>query len=260
MQCYASPGLCPVGIYDTLLWDGDKICNRNQHLERFINNCHSAGMNSVYDTEPTDELLRKLINTNNINALRCRIRIMAFHSVQHKVDGDGFNLLMAVWKIDNSVKSGPHFRCAVSERRRSSNDKHFQLKRLGMEFIDTDLIAAHNQGFSDILYLNDREEFCEASYSNLWVYNGRTLLTPPVDSPCLPGIVRARILSHAKKDDIPVCDGHPIDLKCVSDAREIFLSSSIRRIQPVTEIPSLRWQANPDKDSVVEKLLRIIVP
>ena len=256
-ECYGSPGLCPDGIYDTMLWDGQKICNLRQHLTRFASNCQMAGLN-VY--EYNEKILKDLSTANNLTGVKCRIRIMSYRQPRRSVKGDAFTFLGVIWKIANPITSNSDFRCEISQRRRAAGDATFQLKRLGLEFIDRDLIEIRSRGLSDILYFNDREEVCEASYSNIWIYNKGILYTPPTNSPCLPGITRHQILKCAGEVGIPVRDDHPVDRMILSNADEIFLSSSIRGIQPVTEISGLNWKSNYNQQSVSSQVRSIIFP
>ncbi len=79
--------------------------------------------------------------------------------------------------------------------------------------------------------LVDRDgEVLEAAYANVWIVEGDTLVTPPLDGRQLPGSVRARLLSspphglEAREE--------AIDLERLTAADEVLLSSSVRRLTP----------------------------
>jgi para-aminobenzoate synthetase / 4-amino-4-deoxychorismate lyase len=70
----------------------------------------------------------------------------------------------------------------------------------------------------------------EAAHANVWIREGSTLVTPPLDGRLLPGTVRARLLA-----DPPA--GHTareerVTLERVAAADELFLSSSLRGLHP----------------------------
>jgi aminodeoxychorismate synthase component I len=70
----------------------------------------------------------------------------------------------------------------------------------------------------------------EAAHANVWVREGRTLVTPPLDGRLLPGTVRARLLAdppagHTAREE-------PVTLERVAAADELLLSSSLRGLHP----------------------------
>ncbi len=66
----------------------------------------------------------------------------------------------------------------------------------------------------------------EAAGANVWIVEGESLVTPPLDGRQLPGTVRARLL------DLEEAREERIDLERLAAAEEIFLSSSISGIAP----------------------------
>ena len=72
-------------------------------------------------------------------------------------------------------------------------------------------------------------EVLEAAYANLWIVEGDTLVTPPLDGRILPGTVRARLLAAGLE-----AREEPLWLERLADADEILLSSSIRGLHPAT--------------------------
>jgi para-aminobenzoate synthetase/4-amino-4-deoxychorismate lyase len=73
-------------------------------------------------------------------------------------------------------------------------------------------------------------EVLEAAHANVWIREGRTLVTPPLDGRLLPGTVRARLLSdpptgHTAREE-------PVTLERAGAADELLLSSSLRGLHP----------------------------
>ncbi|MCB2115368.1 MAG: aminotransferase class IV [Rhodobacteraceae bacterium] len=58
--------------------------------------------------------------------------------------------------------------------------------------------AALPPGMDEVLFLNDRDEVCEGTISNVFLADGAMLLTPPLVSGCLPGILRAELLATGR--------------------------------------------------------------
>lgn len=50
-------------------------------------------------------------------------------------------------------------------------------------------------GIDEVLFLNTRGEACEGTITNIFADFGEGLVTPPLSSGCLPGILRAELLA-----------------------------------------------------------------
>ena len=62
----------------------------------------------------------------------------------------------------------------------------------------------------------------EAAHANVWIVEGRALLTPPADGRILPGVTRASLLVAE-----PCAREEPIDLERLERADAVFVTSSI---------------------------------
>ena len=72
----------------------------------------------------------------------------------------------------------------------------------------------------------------EAAHANVWIREGTTLVTPPLDGRILPGTVRARLLAdppaaHTAREE-------PVTLERAAGADELLLSSALRGLHPAT--------------------------
>jgi len=93
------------------------------------------------------------------------------------------------------------------------------------------LTAVRNAGADEALLANTEDELCEATSANVFVVVDDELLTPPLTSGCLPGVTRALVLASE-------CGAEEADLdyEVLGEATEVFLTSSLRGIQPVRSI------------------------
>ena len=64
----------------------------------------------------------------------------------------------------------------------------------------------------------------EAAYANVWIAEGRALLTPPADGRILPGVTRASLLAVER-----FAREEPIELERLARADAVFVTSSISR-------------------------------
>lgn len=89
------------------------------------------------------------------------------------------------------------------------------------------LARARQAGATEALLANTRDELCEGTGSNVFVVVDGRILTPPLSSGCLAGIARALVLETADVTEVP------LPYAVLATADEVFLTSSIRDVQPV---------------------------
>ncbi len=87
----------------------------------------------------------------------------------------------------------------------------------------------------EALWFNTENQLAEGSVCNVFIVSDGTVVTPPVDTPVLPGIVRKTVIELAKANDMSV-DERPIDINALLASDEVFLTGSILEVMPVTAI------------------------
>jgi branched-chain amino acid aminotransferase len=93
---------------------------------------------------------------------------------------------------------------------------------------------ARAAGAHDALLVGAQGEVWEAASANVFVVSGGTVMTPPSEGQALPGITRSAVLELAAARG--PTDVGPIDLDRVRTADEVFLTSSVRGLVPVTRL------------------------
>ena len=114
-------------------------------------------------------------------------------------------------------------------------------------------IAENN--LDDAILLNSDSEICETSASNIFVVKDGVIYTPPINSGCVDGIIRKKIIENI--DDW----GYTIEEKEMKPfelikADEVFLSNSIKGIQWVQAYKKKKYQKNISSD-IYNKLMSL---
>jgi branched-chain amino acid aminotransferase len=97
------------------------------------------------------------------------------------------------------------------------------------------LHEARARGADDAVMLNDQGEVTEGTTANVYVVEGGRIATPPVSAGILRGTTRTRVLSLCAGNAVPAVEA-VLGPDALRDADEIFLSSSVRGVIPVTRI------------------------
>ena len=105
---------------------------------------------------------------------------------------------------------------ALSPRRVSSTDRLARHKTDWRELYDRPA-----GGADEWLFLNERGELVEGARTNIFLRCGETLLTPPLGSGCLAGVLRAELLDQGRAVEATLT---PAD---IADG-DLFLGNSLR--------------------------------
>ena len=92
-----------------------------------------------------------------------------------------------------SEADGP-WRLTVADQRVDADDPLFYHKTTHRQVYEQALRIARDDGYDEAILLNEDGHVTEGTYSNLFVREGDTLLTPPVSSGLLAGVYRDHVL------------------------------------------------------------------
>jgi branched-chain amino acid aminotransferase len=124
-----------------------------------------------------------------------------------------------------------------------ANGRHAQNEFAGAKILSwaqnlTWYEEAHQRGFDEVVLLNERGEVSECTSANIFAATGREVVTPPLNSGCLPGISRELLLGEIHVPGVSVVERTllPQDLE---RADQVFITSTTRDLMPVSHIEGL---------------------
>jgi branched-subunit amino acid aminotransferase/4-amino-4-deoxychorismate lyase len=103
--------------------------------------------------------------------------------------------------------------------------------------------AAQRLGFDEILSATV-QGFCfwEGSRTNLFVVKRDVLITPSLEGPVLPGVMRGLVLELARERRWSAREESDLSRAMLRQADEVFLTNSVRGIIPVARAQSPVWR------------------
>lgn len=104
-------------------------------------------------------------------------------------------------------------------------------------------LAAH-AGADEALRLGPDGDVVECATSNFFIIDRGVVATPPTDIGILPGITRARVLAACAGAGIPF-DERRLSLQEVHAADEMFVTSAVRGVVPITSLDGVPRAAGP---------------
>ena len=159
---------------------GAGIIRRNLHAARLRNSARVLGF------EGAEEALAALDNATGKaeNALRLRLELLTDGSCDITAAPFLPTPEGAVWRIG-----------IARQARLNSGDPILRHKTSKRAVYDAARAEHPRETIDEVILLNEKDEVCEGTISNVFVDDGSgTLLTPPLSSGCLAGVLRTSLI------------------------------------------------------------------
>jgi branched-chain amino acid aminotransferase len=111
---------------------------------------------------------------------------------------------------------------------------------------------AQEQGFDEVILLNEYGRVAECTSANVFAVFGQEISTPPVSEGCLPGITREVLLEEVRVPGLRLME-RELTVDELYQADEVFITSTTRGLLPVREIAD---RALTGQGDVCERMLR----
>ena len=209
------------GVFETILIFEDRPIELGAHLERL-----ERSVRALYGQE-TPAAAREQVLASSRGGWLGRLRL----TVEPGRDGGlRSSVVVAPFDPNNVFPTGP-FATAL---------RSFPVERGWGEhkYADRDLLAraeaSVGPGSAPLLVLADGEVL-EASRANLFIVRAGALLTPPLEGSILPGVARAAVIEEAAEIGVALRE-ETLTLDDLRAADEVFLTGSLRGVEPIREI------------------------
>jgi branched-chain amino acid aminotransferase len=105
---------------------------------------------------------------------------------------------------------------------------------------------AHEDGYDEVLLLNEHGQISECTSANVFILRGNEVLTPPLaTSGCLPGVTRAILLQEIHLPDLSIRE-HEFAPQDLEAADGVFITSTTRDLLPVLSVDKRPLRQAPD--------------
>ena len=190
-------------LIETFLWDPEKGApDIDLHLERM---CKSAA--SLKFKFEIIKIKDKILKIKSQSRLRCRLTL--------RFDGK-INLTTAPLSPNSKT-----WVLGLSDSILSSADPWLLHKSSKRGLYDAER-ANLPDGIDELIYLNERNEVCEGTITNIFVKIAGHWLTPPLTSGCLPGVLRRKKIEDAS------CKVKIVTLSDLQGAEKITVGNALR--------------------------------
>lgn len=207
------------GAFETILVK-NKPCFLNEHLSRLNESLKVLNINKKIEKNYVLENIEKIKLKNY--ALKI--------SVSEK------NIIFTTRNIPYSEQNyADGFTLKISNIRRNHHSHTTYIKSFNYSDNLIERKMAINEGYDEVIFLNNNNYICEGSATNLFFIINNTIYTPSIECGLLNGVVRQWIIKNYK-----VIEGKfKFDKIIKSD--EIFVTNSLLGIMKVNSIETIKY-------------------
>ena len=225
------------GVFSTVRVHHGVLFAWERHFRRMAKDAALLRVPFPDDSIWMEEQLLKLIAANG--AAESTLRVIVMRNKGGMWEGPGLERPFELIAFTTGLKNwGGDVSLGLVPQARHAANHYAGTKMLSWSFNLCMYEQAHDEGFDEVVLLNERGEVSELTSANLFAVFGNEVLTPPLDSGCLPGITRALLLEEIAVPDIVVREARlmPEDLAA---ADGLFITSSTRHLLRVKAVQSL---------------------
>lgn len=171
-------------LIETMRWEPEEgFLRLDQHMRRLSRSADALGFRQPH--QPMDALNEKAVGDAPL-----RIRLTMNYRGRVEVTATPFQPVAdgAVWRVRVAQKV-----------RLKSEDTLYRHKTTRREPYEAARAEFGPDEVDEVILLNERGELCEGSFTNIFIEDGDgMLLTPPLSSGLLPGILRADLIRERR--------------------------------------------------------------
>lgn len=193
-------------LIETMRWQPDEgFLRLDQHLRRLSRSADALGFRQPQDARGK---LAKEVS----GSVPLRVRLVMTYRGKMEITATPFEPVPeeTVWRI------------RIAKTRLQSEDSLFRHKTSRREPYEAARAEFSKEDADEVILLNERDEVCEGTFTNLFAEaEDGMLLTPPLTSGLLPGVLRAELIRERKaRGEVLRID----DLR----HRKLFVGNSLR--------------------------------
>ncbi|MCH7871389.1 MAG: aminotransferase class IV [Planctomycetes bacterium] len=246
-----------IGLFETMRSYDGVVFRMERHLDRLRESAQILGW-AVLPTIGQMWVAATKVVSALPGAETARVRLTVTTGSLREVAGDEPKLtVVATAAVGGDYPAEFYVKgvsVAISKYRQSRRDPTAGHKTTSYFARLAALREAHAAGAIEALWFTDDNMLAEGSISSVFIVQGERLLTPPLETPILPGITRAAVIDLALASNIPISE-QELTIDDLLSAHEVFLTNSMMEIMPVVLIDRDKVGSGKPGE-VADKLLR----
>lgn len=222
--------------FTTMLARNGRVFRLDRHIGRLMDTVAVLGLRSDATAESLAAAAGEVLSANNLKDARMRITL-----TPGSVHGDESSQTTTLITAEPLPAYPPEWYekgigAIVSSYRQISDDPTCG-RKTGCYF--TRILAAREaaaKGAHEAFFYTTDNRLAEACFCNIFLVIDGKAMTPPLNTPVLPGVVRQAVLELCGSLGIACDDSQSITVHHMLSAQEVFVTASCSGIRPVATI------------------------
>jgi branched-chain amino acid aminotransferase len=222
-------------VFETLAIYEGRLFEAARHWKRLKRGAELFGLRNPTASEIEAEILA-VMNANQLSSAskaRARVTLTAGEpSVGFKNEPERTNVILEVSEAPSYNDTATVITIPFA---RNEHGALTGLKTINYGENAIAMRLAREVGADEAIFPNTSGEICEGTWSNFFFSLEGEIITPPLESGCLPGVTREIILELATKLGIQISE-RPLAISELNRIEAAALTSTLRELQPVAQL------------------------
>ena len=222
------------GIFDTLKFEDGILYFLEDHYFRLMSSMRMLRMKIPMDftLDYYEKQIRLTLLANDLNeSARIRVNVFRENGGLYAPESNEVNFLIEVSAL--IVKNDEQVEIELFKDFPLSSGLLSTIKTNNRIINVLGSIFAKENNYQNCILINEKKELVEALNANIFLIKGNEVITPSLDTGCINGVVRKKIIEGLKKHDTFTISELAISPFELLKVDEVFLSNSINEIQSV---------------------------
>jgi 4-amino-4-deoxychorismate lyase len=229
------------GVFETFRWKGSPPVLLKRHVARMKRGAEFLGI-PFPGVKVVTKVVKGAVMVSGIEDAYVKVCLLSAGSLKFYEQASHWRLLTVIRKYEPTKEC---MRAHVTSFKRFSCSRLLAVKSLN--YLENMLARRESKkaGCDEAIFLNERDEVTEGSFTNIFWVKGKTLYTPALECGLLPGVTREALISLAPKLGLGVKEGK-FTLKDVLKSQGAFFTNSLIGVSAVSAVDGVKINIDDD--------------
>lgn len=224
------------GLFETMRCHNGVVFSLKDHLDRLCFSAAKLAIRMTQDRETLSDAIHQVLQSNGLTEARIRVTLSTGPMSQED-DAHPSTLLVSATSFDpypeDYYRSGVQtILCPI---RQNATDPLVGHKTTSCFARMSALKQAHRKNAAEAIWFTTEGHLAEGCVSNCFLVKDGKLMTPPIETPILPGVTRKNVCNIAIRDGLDLVETD-LTIDDLLGADEVFLTNIIMKVLPVIGI------------------------
>jgi branched-chain amino acid aminotransferase len=232
------------GVFSTLRVSEGALFAWEKHWARMSRDARLLNVEMPPDPDAVERDIIRLIDANR--APDCTLRLVVVRNAGGLWQGPSSGLATDTIVLTADLKNwGESIRLSIQPHARYAASEFTSAKILSWAANLRWAERAQEQGFDEVILLNEKGRVSECTSANVFAAFGNRVVTPPVSEGCLPGVTRDVLVHEIHLPEVEVIE-RPLTVEELYEADGVFITSTTRGLLRVREIAGRALESRGD--------------